>query len=479
MVKILKSIWSNNRGNIQSLVSGINVTLKSRIRRPKKLSSCWVKETGRPRYCICNSYYDKEKQYMCCNLCQNWYHYTCMNIPSEITNGTNVTFHCGVGECNDGTYELNYDKFTTKEKVCVERKLSDRGSNKTSSEILHTIPVCGQNENEKHKDGRQHEHTNAKDNDTGTLRTRARDISKSTVNILSGSNEAESTDVFFIKTVPKRASFAISESEWCRLLERRKGRCLPSGEWQQCFLGELKKLNPYCVFMFKYHYLNLQGRSHRHFYTRGYCKFQDCNLTVEISMSRDCKCIVQMGGRVQHSKCESHSRPIKGSDRRNVRNAFSMGVRPMKLYLRRLASKPDHVIQSGNRDDCGNSLHVMQKISSEARSCDRDSMDELRSLISKMEIQRNKINSGGTVPGFIQQKSVHPLYIICFTEAGIRVWHDLCKRDVVFWDATGGCIHRTGSKKLMFYYELSVRSVKRGKTLFQYPSYYRKITRCR
>ncbi|KAJ8018682.1 Sentrin-specific protease 2 [Holothuria leucospilota] len=463
MVKILKSIWSSNRGNIQNLVSGISVTMRKRNvkRRPKKLSNCWVRDTGRPRYCICNSHYDKEKQYMCCDLCQKWYHYTCMNIPPEITKGTNVKFHCGVGECNNGRYVLNYDKCTTKEsknEVCAEQTRSKKEPNKTRSEVLRTKPVSRKNNvKSKHKNGGQRKYTNVQDKEREKLSTRAKNISKPTVNILSGSNEPESNDVFFIKTVPRMASFVISKSEWCRLLERRKGRCLPSGEWQKYFLKELKRFNPYCVFMFKYHYLNLQGRSHRHFCTRGYCKFKDCKLIVEISMSSDCKCIVRMGGRVQHSKFESHSRPVRGADRRNARNVLGMGVKPMKLYMKRLASKQDHVIQSGNRDDCGNSLHVMQKISSEARSCDRDGKDELMSLISKMKSQRDKINSDGRVPGFIQQISVHPFYIICFTEAGIRVWHDLCKKDVVFWDATGGCVRRTGSKKPMFYYELSVR----------------------
>ncbi|PIK46292.1 hypothetical protein BSL78_16824 [Apostichopus japonicus] len=143
-----------------------------------------------------------------------------------------------------------------------------------------------------------------------------------------------------------------------------------------------------------------------------------------------------------------------------------MGVKPMKVLLRNLSSKSSEVIASGNRNDCGRTLSVMQKISSESRSKERDDEDEIKSLLKKQQKYCLKYNHRGRVPGFIQQISVSPMYIICFTEGGLRVWHDMCRTDVVFWDATGGVLDRGHGKKQILYYELSVRNLTKGNTDF-------------
>ncbi|PIK44641.1 hypothetical protein BSL78_18500 [Apostichopus japonicus] len=114
-------------------------------------------------------------------------------------------------------------------------------------------------------------------------------------------------------------------------------------------------------------------------------------------------CTVNFNGNMKHSMYDIHARPIRGLDRRLAGKTLSMGVKPMKVLLRNLSSKSSEVIASGNRNDCGRTLSVMQKISSESRSKERDDEDEIKSLLKKQQKYCLKYNHRGRVPGFINK----------------------------------------------------------------------------
>ena len=61
-----------------------------------------------------------------------------------------------------------------------------------------------------------------------------------------------------------------------------------------------------------------------------------------------------------------------------------------------------------------------------------------------------------TVKGFMQTISVDPVILFLWTQAGIRIFHDLCKMDAVTWDATSKIVKIRLTEKKLFYYELPV-----------------------
>lgn len=71
---------------------------------------------------------------------------------------------------------------------------------------------------------------------------------------------------------------------------------------------------------------------------------------------------------------------------------------------------------------------------------------------------------GKTIPGFIQWVGCSPVFVFYWSEQGIRIWHDLCRKDVSVIDATGRVVRRAPNGKKYLFYELSIRSPIEGKS---------------
>jgi hypothetical protein len=53
--------------------------------------------------------------------------------------------------------------------------------------------------------------------------------------------------------------------------------------------------------------------------------------------------------------------------------------------------------------------------------------------------------------GFIQHIAIWPPYVMYWSENGIRIWHDVARSGIVYWDATGSILsHR--DDKFKYYY---------------------------
>lgn len=65
--------------------------------------------------------------------------------------------------------------------------------------------------------------------------------------------------------------------------------------------------------------------------------------------------------------------------------------------------------------------------------------------------------------GFIQQLSIKPFTIQYWSEEGLRLYHSLAQKDVLFWDATGSVVRKGDDGKRFLYYELALRHPVKGK----------------
>lgn len=183
--------------------------------------------------------------------------------------------------------------------------------------------------------------------------------------------------------VPKMTTFQFPKVIWHQLIRTKKGRCLGSGEWESAFMERLKQSNPYCAIMFKWHKVSTARVRHGKgplFSAVGKCAFIDCSISVRLVLKQNFTCNVYYTGKMRHGENELHARPIRGPDRRDYRSLFSLGVKPYKLHINRLATMEQKVYESGNRDSSGQSEHVFQKISSVTNTQRRLDIDELRSL---------------------------------------------------------------------------------------------------
>ena len=59
--------------------------------------------------------------------------------------------------------------------------------------------------------------------------------------------------------------------------------------------------------------------------------------------------------------CGRQSRPIRRHNKNNLKNRFSHGCKPRKLYLKTMQTKSGCTIMAGNYDGLGSSPHVLRK----------------------------------------------------------------------------------------------------------------------
>ncbi|CAF3595458.1 unnamed protein product [Rotaria sp. Silwood1] len=116
--------------------------------------------------------------------------------------------------------------------------------------------------------------------------------------------------------------------------------------------------------------------------------------------------------------------------------------------------------EAGNRNAVGRSPSVVRKIASEANIKLRRDPDLEKSLHCIKAEQAEKIFPGESIPGYLQEISVDPLRLICFTAGGIVMYHQNASTMPLSWDATGGIVVNRG--KRVYYYELSMPNLSKG-----------------
>ena len=166
---------------------------------------------------------------------------------------------------------------------------------------------------------------------------------------------------------------------------------------------------------------------------------------------------VVYSGYIKHAAGERQSRYIKGDQRDELRKQFNKGPdKPSVVYQERKSHLSSDAMASGNRTGCGNQPETMRKISSEGKQISQMDKDLGKSLEI---IQRELIEkeSSRQVPpsaahdGFVHTIGIHPLLVHMWTETQVKLWHDRCKNDISYPDATGTLIANHGGKRVLYY----------------------------
>ena len=212
---------------------------------------------------------------------------------------------------------------------------------------------------------------------------------------------------------------------WTQLKE-----CDKSERWKHVLINELKKINPFCCFVFKKKWTKKDQSQKKspptQFSFKGECKFSDCDVhfsvvgiieggfrkSIEISM---------VPCTVKHHLRERHARPhITGKQReslgREMKNSAPSSVRSKKIQ-----GLDDSQLQSGCRDGIGCTVEVFRKTSSEAKT----EFKADKHLIPSLMALKDEFLSVQPCIGFVQKITAYPFSVVLFSEIGIRLYHSM------------------------------------------------------
>ena len=115
--------------------------------------------------------------------------------------------------------------------------------------------------------------------------------------------------------------------------------------------------------------------------------------------------------------------------------------KPSKVYQEIKDNLSVNAKASGNRSGCGNQPCKIRKIASEGQQQTQLAKDVMSSLKKVMD-ELIKQESEHVVPpkiiaGFVHAISFCPLWVCMWNEDQVRLWHNLCAKDIAYLDATG------------------------------------------
>ena len=154
---------------------------------------------------------------------------------------------------------------------------------------------------------------------------------------------------FFQTDVHKKASFQLSEEDWNRIKPVPSQPTQLQSCWSDVLASHISRSNAFCTFDFQRHFVQkVNSRKRRFpyvFTASGFCIFNDCSCTFELSMKKEdfeTKLIsVVYNGSVKHAAGERQARFLKGDQRKAMIEKFHKGNdKPSMVYQEKKAGLP-------------------------------------------------------------------------------------------------------------------------------------------
>jgi len=237
-------------------------------------------------------------------------------------------------------------------------------------------------------------------------------------------------------------------------MKNKRGRHFKLGIWQDIFIRGIEKSNSYCCFAFTHHHISIANKrtSRFTFSASARCIFKDCSVKVLISIDDCTRVNLNYSGSVKHRIGEVHARHITGCRRNKLAKDFKCGIKPLTKYLNIFSKCNDDQLKSGNADSLGGkNTVVFRKIASQSRQT-RFDQNEIKSLL----LMKQEMIAGGKE--FIRKICVDPLYVLYWSEEGLKIYHKLGIHYPISWDATGSVVRSISEGKMMLYYEIAIKN---------------------
>ena len=275
-------------------------------------------------------------------------------------------------------------------------------------------------------------------------------------------DDTEITSVnVFTKAFAKHGKVWFARSIWSQCRATQKGRQFTNDMWRDEVLKGLKTFNGFCSFSFRRHSVTLcQGKKIRSltvFRCEGYCKFSTCDVTFNCQVTRDLRLLVKFKGEIHHLLSEKSSRYITGAERESLKTTLKNKL-PRLHYLEKLSELDAETRQSGCRDSCP-SKAVLKKIRYESRKI-KTPHDNVWLSLEKIKEEQCKCSLENAT---LQVIMLDPPGAIFYSKRSMEILHAVCKRDILYIDATGGVI--LGQERC-YAYELVIRHPIQGNPPF-------------
>lgn len=236
--------------------------------------------------------------------------------------------------------------------------------------------------------------------------------------------------VFFTATVPNNATSVMESSDWDKIKPSRSHPTQLAKGWTDVVHKYLKKSNPYCPLMFKWHkakrFSSRLSTARYSFIACGYCSFATCPLKFKVFMlsseERQLVLHIEYNGDVKHDLSMRKACPITGETRQEMLKYFiNTSKKPSTTHHDRVDKIGSSSFSAGNWSGAGASVNVVQQIASEARRALRLDDNPIVSLDKmRKEFMCEDSSSSLKIKGYIQHIAATPLVVRYF--ALKRLW---------------------------------------------------------
>ena len=263
--------------------------------------------------------------------------------------------------------------------------------------------------------------------------------------------------------------FFITINEWQRMTKNRSQNHFRGTTYTDILLEKLRDLYSGCVYCIDTNYLrkpssvlNLRenDKSHYEGYVKIYCKHAKCcgcevMGSVRFYVHHDrVEAIPKISGKRSHIRPCVKSRPLKGKKRTEIKEKLKF-QRPFSIYRDLQANLTEDERAYGSYTYAP-SHAVLRNIKSQENISQRYSDNW---IISTQMMDKQISEKNGA---FIRDIGAKPPRVVLFTDAQIKFFVDVCKRDIIYLDATGSVMKKSGEQKDFQIYTLLGRHPNEG-----------------
>ena len=250
------------------------------------------------------------------------------------------------------------------------------------------------------------------------------------------------------------------------------GRRQFSDEWTHVLNRAMACVNPYCVWVFKGHYIKkAESRKSSPFFTcSASCKIKGCKCSVKIAIKSagDSYADASFAGDIVHAIGSTAARQLRGKVRQEIMDHFEKNpnIPPSNVYRDKFSSIPAKQFESGNRNAAA-TKKVFQNIKSEATKHNNTIKGMHAALLAlqkkyRIEDEQEALSLGQgyrRLFGYIHTIEItnDEIKISLFTEGTVRIFHQLCRKDILYIGAAGSFVNKAKSFKRTFNYCLALR----------------------
>ena len=273
-------------------------------------------------------------------------------------------------------------------------------------------------------------------------------------------------------------SFILSVDEWTAMTANRSEHRFGNNKYAEIVITKINELYDFCVPCIRCHYLRspksvMTLEENSDHYLEGhvdvYCSHVSCcscettGRVLFYSYVDKVEGVITLTGKRCHKRNCVRSRPVTGSRKQQL--IENLSYEPASSVFRKLKTN-----LTENQNYYGSSVYapsqaVLRNLKYKGKLTERYSSNWLISL----NILKEKLVANND--SFIQEIKADPPSVTMFSEVQVRLYAELCKKDVIYLDATGSIIIRSSNKKDFQLYTLLVRNPYKGSSSLPVATY--------